>query len=481
MTSAAGDDSDAGPAGPVAIFAGALLVAAAPIVRASDYFFVLVGLEWLALCVIVALVMRISLAPAGAFARDRLDPFTLALLASPLLIAVVQLAPLPPAWWEQLPGHARYMQALQAAGFDTARWRPVTISPHATSASLLAGLPLVAAFLLGWLGTVLQLRLLLRIVAVVAFGEVLLALLQVSGGQYSPFYFGMMTFGAPIGTLGTRNEYANLLAMGLCGYIWLAYDAVRYSMRFQPGVPRRTGRFDDRHAVAAWAAGGLVLVVGLLASQSRAGITFGIAAGALALVVASLRVFGRTRGWRVAAAATALAMAAALALVGLDPIASRISGEQVQASASFRGELARTSLDAAWAFFPLGSGWGTYDIAYRPFQPPAISGYPNHAHMDYVEMLVEGGALFVGFAACFGVAALRRVASLISQARHERTLDRESMLAALCGIGLAGFLAHAAVDFPMRVPANAIFACLMAGAFLRSQGSQAKADAPVVQ
>jgi hypothetical protein len=49
----------------------------------------------------------------------------------------------------------------------------------------------------------------------------------------------------------------------------------------------------------------------------------------------------------------------------------------------------------------------------------------------------------------------------------ERTLDREAMMAALCGLGLAGFLAHSLVDFPMRVPGNAILAALMSGAFLR--------------
>src|SRR5205085_920473 len=106
-----------------------------------------------------------------------------------------------------------------ALGIPLGRWRAVTISPDATRASLLAGLPLVAAFLLGHLANVRQLRNLLRAAAAIAFAEVLLALLQLSGGQHSPFYFGMMTYGSPIGSLGTRNEYANLLSMSLAGYI----------------------------------------------------------------------------------------------------------------------------------------------------------------------------------------------------------------------------------------------------------------------
>jgi hypothetical protein len=70
---------------------------------------------------------------------------------------------------------------------------------------------------------------------------------------------------------------------------------------------------------------------------------------------------------------------------------------------------------------------------------------------------------------------------LLRQAWWERTLDRESMMAALCGIGLAGFLAHSMVDFPMRVPGNAILAALMAGAFLRPLSPEARRKRGVAQ
>jgi O-antigen ligase len=389
------------------------------------------------------------------------------LLVSPLAIALVQLVPIPVGWWEQLPGHARYAEALRAVGAPPAPWRPISIAPDATRASLLAGLPLIAAFLLGYLASVHQMRTLLRLVAAIGFGEVLLGLLQLSGGEHSPWYFGFMTYGSPIGTLGTRNEYANLLAMALGAYIWLAYDAVRYTMRLQPGSPLRSGRFDLRHALAAWVAGGLVIVLGILISHSRAGAVFGLGAALLALAAAGLRVFGWSRGWRFALPIGAMLLLAAAMMIGPDALLSRVTGEQLSQSAGFRRELWRSSWHAAWAYFPFGSGWGTYDIAYRPFQTPAIVGYPNHAHMDWLEMFVEGGALFIAFAACFVGLAARRTVQIVRAAWRERTLDRESMMAALCGIALAGFLAHSLVDFPMRVPANAILACLLAGVFLR--------------
>jgi O-antigen ligase len=462
-----GSTHESAGAGPAAVWSGAALLALAPLLRGGDYFVALIPIEIIALAVLVALAARAAFVPATAARAGSLDPWLLALLAGPLVIGIVQLAPLPAAWWDHLPGHARYAEALRAIGAPAASWRPLSLSPDATRASLLAAVPLAAAFLLGFLATVHQMRMLLRLVAVLAFAEVLLGLLQLSGGERSPFYFGFMTYGSPIGSLGTRNEYANLLAMALGAFIWLAYDAIRYTLRLQPGTPLRNGRFDDRHALAAWVTGGLVIVLGILISHSRAGAVFGLGAALLALAAAGLRVFGWSRGWRFALPIAAVLLLAAAMLVGPDALTARLSGDQLQQSAGFRGELWRTSWQAAWAYFPFGSGWGTYDIAYRPFQTPPIVGYPNHAHMDYLEMFLEGGALFVLVAVCFVVLAWRRALWLARQAWHERTLDREAMMAVLCGIALAGFLGHALVDFPMRVPANAILASLLAGAFLR--------------
>jgi O-antigen ligase len=291
--------------------------------------------------------------------------------------------------------------------------------------------------------------------------------LQLSGGEHSPFYFGFMTYGSPIGSLGTRNEYANLLAMALGGYVWLAYDGIRYTLRLQAGAPLRSGRFGDRHALAAWVTGGLVIVLGILISHSRAGALFGLGAALAALAAAGLRVFGWSRGWRFAFPVAALLLIAAAMMVGPDALLLRVTGNQLQESAGFRRELWRTTWNAAWAYFPFGSGWGTFDMAYRPFQTPAIVGFANHAHMDLLELFLEGGALFLVFAACFASLAVRRAVFLLRSAWWHRTLDREAMLAALCGLALAGFLAHALVDFPMRVPANAVLAALLAGAFLR--------------
>jgi hypothetical protein len=305
------------------------------------------------------------------------------------------------------------------------------------------------------------------VVVAVAFLQVVLGLLQASGGQYSPLFFGVMTYGPPVGTFANRNHFANYLAMALAGYIWLAYEATHGSARSRASRARLPGTWTSRHVVAVWTAGGLVLVLGILLSRSRGAVLFGLSMAGVALAVAAFRLLGWSRGWRFATVLGVALVFAAAAIVGFDEVTSRMSAEQLIGSASFRGQLASTSLTGAWAFWPWGSGWGTYEFAYQRFQPPTLPVYPNHAHQDYVEMLFEGGIFFVAIAAGFLWLAARRAWLLYRIAREQGKLHSEAMAATLCGLGLLGLLLHSLVEFNMRIPANAILGALLAGAFLR--------------
>ncbi len=453
--------------GPVVLSGGLLLLVLSPLMRGGNRQVALIVLECVGLAILAALLTR------RAMRRDGMStvpvthsPLLVPLLLSPLLLAVVQLAPLPPSWWAKLPGHAVYLQALADLGIPTAGWRPLSISPAATAASLLAAIPLIAAFLLGYLSTLGQLRALLMTVAVLAFVEVLIGLLQVSGGQFSSFFFGVLTYGPPVGTFANRNHFANYLAMALAGFIWLAYEGTHVARRAADVRPWQ-GSFSSRHATTLWAAGGLVLVLGVLLSRSRGGALFGLSMAGLALAVVTLRSLGWRHGWRLAGGIGLVLVLASATLIGIEGVTARISADQLASSASFRSELAGTSLQGAYAFWPWGSGLGTYSLAYQRFQPESMSVYANHAHHDYIELLFEGGVFFVLLAAGFLWLAARRAWHLVHVARRDRKLDRDAMAATVCGLGLLGLLLHSLVEFNMRIPANAILAALLAGAYLR--------------
>ncbi|MES2937410.1 MAG: O-antigen ligase family protein [Pseudomonadota bacterium] len=453
--------------GPVALWGGVLLLLAAPLMRGGNRHVALIGLEWLALAVLLALLARRGAAPLPASDSRHAAVSGLAfalLLTAPLWIAAVQLAPLPSRLWFSLPAHAPYadtLAAVQAGGRD---WRPLSVSPDATAAALLAGLPIVAAFLLGWRASLGQLRVLLGAVVAMAFAQVLLGLLQFAGGPGSPLFFGVDTYGPPVGSFANRNHFANYLAMALVALVWLGYESSREARRH---TPSGAGVFHTGHKAMLWAGGALVLLLGILLSLSRGAAVFGLPMAVLAFVAVVLRTQGWARGWRFAVAASLLLLVLAAAMIGFGTVGARLSGGQLADSAGFRGLLARTSLEGAWAFWPLGAGWGTYDVAYPRFQPAAIPGFANHAHQDYAELLFEGGALFLLAALAFAWLAVRRAAALARLALRRVPLDREQMAAALCGLGLLALLLHSLVEFNMRIPANAMLGALLAGAFLR--------------
>ena len=107
----------------------------------------------------------------------------------------------------------------------------------------------------------------------------------------------------------------------------------------------------------------------------------------------------------------------------------------------------------------LGSGLETYGVlsdSYRSF-------YSNlrwlQAHNDYLQWVAETGLVGAGLAVWFLVALARSGAEKLRDAASGS--ERRLVAAALTGCLLA--LLHSLVDFPLRIPANALlFAALLA-------------------
>jgi O-antigen ligase len=121
---------------------------------------------------------------------------------------------------------------------------------------------------------------------------------------------------------------------------------------------------------------------------------------------------------------------------------------------------------AAQVFWPVGSGLGTFAGIYPRFQA-GISGrdFVEHAHSDYVQLLMEVGALGLLLGVVALVMLLGQAIRLGRKMRHGLRSDEEAMLAA--GLGLLALLLHAWVDFNMRIPALAMFGAFLMGVFMR--------------
>jgi hypothetical protein len=457
---------ETGPIGPVAVSALLFLVAASPLMRGGNRHVALIVLEAAALAFLAAALVHAQ----GSGRRVTLNGFLLAfLLASPAWLALVYLLPIPASLWASAAGRAGYPGVMAAAGIGTPGWLPLSLVPDATAASLFSGIPILAAFVAGLWLRLRQLKLVLAVFVGVAFLQVVMGLLQVPGGANSSLYFGGIG-GRPMGTFANPNHFANYTAMALAVYVWLAWTSL--SQRQVHGMHHRS---THARRLALWGAGGMLLVIGILMSRSRGAALAGLPAAMCAFAVAASAT-STSRHWRTTLVTAAIALGLAMAVVGFDSVVTRFQLKSMTADASFRTLLATTTLEGAAAFWPWGAGWGTYGAVYPRFQPATVDGFAGHAHHDYAQLLFEGGIFAVLLMAAFGWLAITRAAQLARVAIRGRRLRRSEMAAAICGLGLLGFLLHSFVEFNMHIPANAIAAALLAGAFLRPLRSESTSE-----
>ena len=237
--------------GLVAWVAALLMVALATLFRGGNRSVALMALEALALLVLLGWTWR-ALGAKGlppALGAGRWRAATLALAAAPIWVAAVQLLPWPGAG------------ALSA-------------TPLATAHALLAGLPVVACFLVALSGNPPQVQALLRLWLWVAVAQAALGLLQLGG--FEALYFGMDGAEPVIGSYASKNTYANLLAM-----------AVPLAVLGLWGAAGRQRRGSNSERRSPWwgVLALLTLLAAALASTSRTGIATALLVTLLALAL----------------------------------------------------------------------------------------------------------------------------------------------------------------------------------------------------
>lgn len=433
----------------LAVWAGGLLVVAAPLIRGGNRHLALLVLEWLALLVLLALVWA-QLARPQPSARPRWERASLWLLASsPLWVGALQLLPLPLAVWQALPGRADYAQALQAMGLALPTHWPASLTPDATLVSVLAALPLLACLGLALAAPAAAWRALLRVWVAVALAQAVLGLAQL--GPYEQLQFGA-EFQGVIGTFANRNHLGNFLVMTL-PLVWVELQSAWW--RAQRGQTMAT--------VWAWALVLVVLLSTVLAGGSRGAIgTAVLALGAAVLLIpgpAGVLARGRER---LAAFAALLLLSAAAAGTGW---MAGFAGERLLLDAGVRASIRQATWEAAQVFWPLGSGLGSYATVFPRFQPPAVVGWVEHAHSDYVQLLMEGGA--PGLLAMAAALALAGGRGLRLARQAQQGLGSAERMALACGLGLLALLLHAWVEFNWHIPANAMLGAFLFGSWLR--------------
>jgi O-antigen ligase len=362
------------------------------------------------------------------------------LMLAALIIIALQLIPLPPSLWTRLPGREG-----MSAGFDLLGEKkpplPISESPFDSVMTLFVAIPAIAVFC-----ATERLRPSPRVLALATIAGTVLAItvgaLQVAGGPDSWAYFYAITNLGAVGFFANQNHMATLLLVSIPLTMALIYSSAREQGSSKFGLH--------------WT-GVVVLVLVLF------GVALNGSLAAYALVVpvllASLALGpARVRWRRFAIPVAVLGVAAAVAVLISAPMGQSGDSPEAGQSVASRLEIWGTTARAIEQTFPVGTGLGSFDQVYRQHEDPlaVMQYYVNHAHNEYLELVLElglaGVLLMAGFLLWWAIATVRIWRSHIST-----PFVRASTIIT------AAILTHSLVDFPIRTGTiSVIFAAALA-------------------
>ena len=249
------------------------------------------------------------------------------------------------------------------------------------------------------------------------------------------YWFRVMRFGGlPFGPYVNRNHFA--------GFAELAIPVALVPLVL--GKVRRERLF----LVSLFA---LVPIVALLLSASRGGIvSFAVQMVILFLLLLVRRVHSR---YAIVGGVVVVCAVMAVSWIGVHQVLERFSGIQsLEVSAGKRAAMRRGTLRLFLDHPVLGTGLGTFQMVYPPYDSEYDGKIVNHAHNDYLEALSETGV--IGGLCCAWFLGVLLLNALKGMAQLDRSFGSALNLSGL--VACSGILVHSLVDFNLHIPANAL-------------------------
>ena len=384
--------------------------------------------------------------------RTRGSRLLLWLLGGWLVLVLLQLVPLPPTVWTQLPGRETLAEGYRELGYALP-WLPLSMAPYDLLRSLVTLLPPLAALLM-----VLGLRQneagVAGAIVVAAMAGVTLGALQVGGGGpgQSPWYPYEITNVGAVGFFANSNHMGSLLLVAFPFAVAL--------------VARRSGSGSRSNfatpSAALGAAGCLMIAIGVALNRSLAALGLFIP-----VVFASILLLRQgSKHKRLIAPVAAVAVVICLAVVTGSGLRAELAGSDTSSFVT-RADMWRNTLRLIAETFPFGTGLGSFPSVYALGEDPRAVGltYINHAHNDFLEIVLETGLL--GLLLLFASLAWWLLTSVgVWRSPSSSEFSRAATIAS------GALILHSIVDYPLRTAAlSSVFAaCLgmMAIALSRS-------------
>jgi O-antigen ligase len=383
--------------------------------------------------------------------------------ASLIGLVIFQLVPLPGALSRWLRPDNPMLNA-SLPGSDNHFFSSLSIAPYNTRIHLVLWLCCAAAFFFARMlaqDRASRRRLVTWLVALGMF-EALYGLVQYLTGWQRIFgYIKKYNLEEATGTYINRNHFAGFLEMVIpFGVALVLYENAKLPRKVMPGRNARIKRMlggEKLSRMGLWLLAATVMVAGLFFSLSRMGI---ISAVASLAVMAVFSGFQRKAGLWVGAGIMTCGIILVL-WTGAGPAVGRfgtISEEYASADDS-RWSLWKDTARLIGGHALLGSGLGTFPVAFTRVQSTFLGKFVNHAHNDYLEVASDLGipaaVLFFGSTGALLVRLARKAAS--SEVSFERAM------ALGCLGSIAAILLHSFTDFNLYIPANALVFSLILG------------------
>ncbi|MBS1834060.1 MAG: O-antigen ligase family protein [Acidobacteria bacterium] len=370
--------------------------------------------------------------------------FAFAMIGACIASVLLQLIPMPYGWWTALAGRELATQAVATADLGHSM-QPISLAPMATWNALYSlTVPLAMLALLAGIEPSRRFRL-LPMLLLFGFVSGLLGVIQAANPGGELYFYDVTNRGAAVGLYANRNHQATLIAMMVPMLaVFAASDWLPMNSRMRTVI-----------AIGA----SIVLVPLLLVTGSRAGL------GLMLIGFASIVLLYRPNGNPFGALPRRLRRLAMIAGSGglllivtmMTAVAALPRAEAirrlfaVQDDADMRLMIWRNSWPLVRQYAPWGSGQGSFPAVYAAIEPTnELDGfYVNHAHNDWLEVLLTGGLPAMLILAVAVLAACYAIKRLFI----DRNPVTPGLLMGRLGIVLIIIMACASVvDYPLRTP-----------------------------
>ncbi|BBB08647.1 O-antigen polymerase [Sphingopyxis sp. EG6] len=367
-----------------------------------------------------------------------------------LLWMALQLVPLPPDLWHNMPGRGTIV-AIDGLIGQSELWRPISLAPSQTWNAMLGMCVPLAALLLAAQTDRDDYSSLIVAMVLIACASALLGLVQILSGPSSPAYlYRISNNDSIVGLFSNRNHHA----------IFLAGTLLLIAALFRDELMRKRKRPLIRVGLVL---AGVMLTILTILIGSRGGLVAGAFAASVsyAVITASWLGTDASRGpdlsrskfarwlFYTPPALFALFVGAALMLSDRTTAFTRLmtqsAGDDLRVLA---WPAVQSMIETYWL---TGSGLGSFASVYKMFEADSLlrDAYFNHAHNDWAEVILTGGLPF-GLILIGTIIWIMRSSWALGGRNLVKGYRGDLRLPILTVIAL--FAATSLIDYPLRVP-----------------------------